>query len=183
MSATLTPLPEQSGNLSQGAPESSPSGELVCPELGEEVKAFAVECEKRYLFNSRWDNALNISGILLSVGIVASGVYQRGAVAAILGAFVAAIVSAQKAFPFGQRASFYRILVGQSANLQTDIEQNLVRKPGAVAILKSLRLDFAQQLPRGSTFNSADVSQSASGVSPQGGPQAGDAKASAVPGS
>jgi hypothetical protein len=32
-----------------------------------------------------------VTGILLSVGIVASGIYQRGAVSAILGAFVVAL--------------------------------------------------------------------------------------------
>jgi hypothetical protein len=133
----------------------------VSRELALEIQQFRGDCVKRYIFNSRWDNVLNVVGILLSVGIVASGLYQRGAISAILGAFVAAIVSAQKAFPFGQRTSFYRILIGQSSNLETDVEQGLVSKPDAVTILKSLRLDFAQQLPRGSTFSSADNSTSA----------------------
>jgi len=131
--------------------------------LCDEIRQFHDDCSKRYAFNSRWDNVLNVTGILLSVGIVASGIYQRGAISAILGAFVAAIVSAQKAFPFGQRTSFYRILMGQSSNLETDVAQGLVSKQDAVTILKSLRLDFAQQLPRGSTFNSADSSESKSG--------------------
>jgi hypothetical protein len=138
-------------------------------DLSDEIRQFHDDCAKRYAFNSRWDNVLNVTGILLSVGIVASGIYQRGAVSAILGAFVAAIVSAQKAFPFGQRTSFYRILMGQSSNLETDVEQGLVSKQDAVTILKSLRLDFAQQLPRGSTFNTAntaDSSEPASGPKP-----------------
>jgi len=135
----------------------------VGKDLADEIRQFRDDCARRYTFNSRWDNVLNVTGILLSVGIVASGVYQRGAVSAILGAFVAAIVSAHKAFPFGQRTNFYRILIGQSSNLETDVDQGLVTKQDAVAILKSLRLDFAQQLPRGSTFNSGDGSGSADG--------------------
>ena len=128
----------------------------VGKDLADEILQFCKDCTRRYYFNSRWDNVLNVTGILLSVAIVASGLYQKGAISAILGAFVAAIVSAQKAFPFGQRTNFYRILIGQGANLETDVQQGLVSKQDAVAILKSLRLDFAQQLPRGTTFNSDD---------------------------
>jgi hypothetical protein len=142
---------------------STPAVAPIGKDLCDEIRQFHDDCSKRYAFNSRWDNVLNVTGILLSVGIVASGIYQRGAISAILGAFVAAIVSAQKAFPFGQRTSFYRILMGQSSNLETDVAQGLVSKQDAVTILKSLRLDFAQQLPRGSTFNSADSSESKSG--------------------
>jgi hypothetical protein len=115
----------------------------------------------RYKFNSRWDNALNIIGLVISVGIVAAGIYQRGAVAAILGAFVSAIVSAQRAFPFGPRANFYRMLIGQAENLCTQIEQGLLEKQAAVAGLNSLRLDFAQQFPRGNTFKPDDDGNSA----------------------
>jgi hypothetical protein len=72
-------------------------------------------------------------------------------VATILGAIIAAMISAQRAFPFGQRAVFYRNLVGQAKNLRTDLQQSLIPVKDAVAILKTLRLDFAQQLPRGTT--------------------------------
>ena len=34
---------------------------------------------------------------------------------------MAAIVTAQRAFPFGSRVQFYRVLVGQTANLVTDV--------------------------------------------------------------
>jgi hypothetical protein len=69
---------------------------------------------------------------------------------------VAAIVTAQRAYPFGQRANFYRILIGQSENIETDVRQRLLSKQQAVDILKSLRLDFAQQFPRGSGFRAAE---------------------------
>ncbi len=152
--------------VGQKAQDPTPAMVPVGKELALEICQFRDDCIKRYRFNSRWDNVLNVAGILLSVGIVASGVYQRGAVSAILGAFVAAIVSAQKAFPFGQRTNFYRVLIGQSSNLETDVDQGLISKPDAVAILKSLRLDFAQQLPRGSTFNSGDAGGSKDGSKP-----------------
>jgi hypothetical protein len=115
------------------------------------VDKFHADCLNRYHFNSRWDNVLNIAGILLSVGIIAAGTYKWSEAAAIMGGLVASIVSAQRAFPFGPRAQFYRGLIGQSENLLTDIHAQLIAVSPAVAVLKSLRLDFAQQLPRGKT--------------------------------
>jgi hypothetical protein len=95
---------------------------------------------------------LNVLGILLSVAIIAAGTFGWNKSAAILGGLVAATVSAQRAFPFGQRLHFYRILIGQSANLITDIDASLATPDHVAASLKSLRLDFAQQLPRGTSF-------------------------------
>ncbi len=124
----------------------------VSASIDEELRRFHDDCVNRYRFNSRWDNTLNLSGILLGAGIVTAGVYQQGTPAAIMGAFVSAIVSAQRSFPFGMRASFYRALVGRADNLITQFQQGLIDIPTAVATLNSLRLDFAQQFPRGGTF-------------------------------
>jgi hypothetical protein len=120
-------------------------------ELSNEIDAFVSDCTDKYHFNSRWDNVLNICAITLSLGVVSAGVFRYSAVATILGAIIAAMISAQRAFPFGQRAVFYRNLVGQAKNLRTDLQQSLIPVKDAVAILKTLRLDFAQQLPRGTT--------------------------------
>jgi hypothetical protein len=76
---------------------------------------------------------------------------------AILGAAVGAVVTAQKAFPFGQRAAFYRILIGQARNLNTRALQKIIDKTNAVNALASLRMDFAQQLPRGSSTLPSDT--------------------------
>jgi hypothetical protein len=118
-----------------------------------EVNAFLADCQHRLAFNTRWDNLLNVAGIVLSVAIIASGAYETSRLTTILGGLVAAIVTAQRAFPFGPRAQFYRVLVGQTANLLTDAKAGAT--PSTVATtLKSLRLDFAQQLPRGSSSKS-----------------------------
>jgi hypothetical protein len=118
-----------------------------------EVNAFLADCQHRLAFNTRWDNLLNVAGIVLSVAIIASGAYETSRLTTILGGLVAAIVTAQRAFPFGPRAQFYRVLVGQTANLLTDAKAGA--PPSMVATtLKSLRLDFAQQLPRGSSSKS-----------------------------
>jgi hypothetical protein len=120
-----------------------------------EVKAFHQDCQQRLDFNTRWDNMMNISGIVLSVAIIASGAFELSKTTTVLGGLVAAIVTAQRAFPFGSRVQFYRVLVGQAANLMTDIRGGAPLATTANT-LKSLRLDFAQQLPRGSSFAADD---------------------------
>lgn len=120
-----------------------------------EVKAFHQDCQQRLEFNTRWDNMLNISGIVLSVAIIASGAFEMSKTTTVLGGLVAAIVTAQRAFPFGSRVQFYRVLVGQTENLMTDIRSG-APLASAATTLKSLRLDFAQQLPRGSSFTAND---------------------------
>jgi hypothetical protein len=138
------------------APDVPESGSAAEPlsALIAEVTAFQGDCDNRYRFNSRWDNVLSVTGILLSVAIVAAGTFHKAELATILGSLVAAIVTAQRAFPFGSRAQFYRVLIGQTANLLTDLRSG-VAIPSAIATLKSLRLDFAQQLPRGTTMPDA----------------------------
>jgi hypothetical protein len=119
------------------------------PDILTEIKTFSEQCEARFRFNNKWDVLLTAGGILLGVGVVAAGVYNQPQLASILGAFITAVVSVQRAFPFGQRAQFYRALMGQAANLRTDVNNNLTTEAVAANTLKSLRLDFAQQLPRG----------------------------------
>ncbi len=134
-----------------------------------EIRDFLALCERRFTFNNRWDVALTAGGILLGIGVVAAGAFQAPRLTTILGAVITAAVSAQRAFPFSQRAQFYRSLIGQTTNLQTDLGLGLLAIPSAVATLKSLRLDFAQQLPRGSSATPG--SDSAAGQpQPQPGP-------------
>jgi len=129
---------------------STPSTIADTNALLAEVNVFLADCQHRLAFNTRWDNLLNVAGILLSVAIIASGAFEMSRLTTILGGLVAAIVTAQRAFPFGPRGQFYRVLVGQTANLITDIRSGAQLSTVATT-LKSLRLDFAQQLPRGTT--------------------------------
>lgn len=117
-----------------------------------ELETFKTECIRRERFNSRMDNLLNALGILLSVAIIAAGTWEQSKIAAVLGGLVAAIVTTQRAFPFAQRMHFYRSLIGQTENLVTDSTAGLGTVEQIASTLKSLRLDFAQQLPRGAGF-------------------------------
>jgi hypothetical protein len=131
--------------------------EAASDQLVSEIKLFERDSCARYKFNNRWDVFLSLLGIALSIAVVGAGfVPNKPWVTAILGAVVGAVVTAQKAFPFGQRAAFYRILVGQSRNLITRAEQKITDKAIVVNTLASLRMDFAQQLPRGSSSQSSD---------------------------
>jgi hypothetical protein len=130
------------------------------PDLATEIKVFEDQCRKRYTFNNGWDVVLTAGGILLGVGVSAAGVFTMGKTGAILGAVVTAVVSAQRAFPFSQRAQFYRSLIGQASNLRTDLAYDLISQAAAATAIKSLRLDFAQQLPRGSS-STADTAHPA----------------------
>jgi hypothetical protein len=123
-------------------------------ELLQELDDFRKLCDRRYLFNSRADNCLNLLGLLISIGIVAAGVYKKSEYAALLGGVMTAIVSAQRAFPFNQRWNFYRLLASQAENLLTEAKNGVVAIEQAIATMKALRLDFAQQIPRGSSFRS-----------------------------
>lgn len=136
------------------APAPNPASQRVPEDLIAEIEAFRALCHQRYRFNSIWDNVLNVFGICVSLGIVACGVYKQSEYAAILGGLVAAIVSAQRAFPFNQRWQFYRILQSQAANLLTEAKNGVSGLDQTIAALKTMRLDFAQQIPRGTSFRS-----------------------------
>jgi hypothetical protein len=130
-----------------------------------EIKKFAEDSDQRYRFNSRCDTVVTLAGILLAIGIVAAGVYRQVELATILGALVTAIVTAQKAFPFHQRWQFYRTLSSQALNLATNARNGGLTTEQALAILSSLRLDFAQQIPRGA------VDTDTKAESPEAGPK------------
>ena len=126
---------------------SNPSSQGQEAVVLDELEFFAVQCETQYRFNNKWDLILTIGGISLGVAVVAAAAYQANRLTGILAAVLTAIVGAQRAFPFGHRAQFYRALIGQAANLQTDIAAKLTTAAAAASSLKSLRRDFAPQLP------------------------------------
>jgi len=79
----------------------SPASALSVPGFPEgllrEIDEFVNMSAHNYRFNSRCDTFMNLGGIVLSISIVAAGVYGRADVATILGALVTAIITAQRA--------------------------------------------------------------------------------------
>jgi len=88
-----------------------------------EIEAFQIGLCHRYSFKlGDGTNVLNAAGIALSVAIISRGLLgSRQKSAAVLGGLVAAIVIAQRAFPFGQRGQFYRSLIGPERKLTSPI--------------------------------------------------------------
>jgi hypothetical protein len=139
-------------------------------ELIQQVDEFRQLCCSRYKFNSGCDNATIISGILISLGVVVCGIYNQPKIAAILGGLTTAVVSAQRAFPFGQRWQFYRLLESQADNLLMEARAGTVTVDQLIATMKSMRMDFAQQIPRASSARS-DSDAHAEKTTPQAPPK------------
>ena len=153
--------------MDEGSSSAAPvgTGAGLPSGLIQEIEEFVKLAQNNYDFNSRADTALNVVGIMVSVAIVAAGVYQRSDLATILGALVAAIVTAQRAFPFNQRWQFYRTLWSQSRNLATKARAGVISADQALTALASLRLDFAQQIPRG-TASTEPKGEASAGAAP-----------------
>jgi hypothetical protein len=132
--------------------------------LVQEIEDFRSLCLSRYRFNSRMDNVLNLLGIAVSLLVVAAGVYGWNNMAAILGGLITAVVSAQRAFPFAQRWQFYRLLDSQAENLYMEAKAGVVTVQQIIDTMKAMRLDFAQQIPRGSSFRSDSEANDGAGA-------------------
>jgi hypothetical protein len=157
--ASPAPAPAQASAPGQITPPAIAAAifEPAPPELIAEIKTFEQDSCARYKFNNGWDIVLSVLGIMLSIAIIGAGFLNKPWVSAILGAIVGAVVTAQKAFPFGSRAAFYRILIGQARNLLTRALLKIMDKNAVVNTLSSLRMDYAQQLPRGTSAQSSDT--------------------------
>jgi hypothetical protein len=140
--------------MSPTSPANPTQPTKIPPDLLQEIETFRKLCDRRYHFNSHWDTILNGSGVIVSLGIVAAGVYKQSEWAAMLGGLIACIVSLQRAFPFSQRWQFYRLLDSQAENLLTEARNGIITVEQTIATMKAMRLDFAQQIPRGSSFRS-----------------------------
>jgi hypothetical protein len=145
-------------------PPATSTSTAIPQGLVQEIEDFRSLCNSRYHFNSRMDIALNIVGIAASLLVVAAGVYEWSKPAAILGGLITAIISAQRAFPFGQRWQFYRLLDSQAENLYMEAKAGVVTVPQIIDTMKAMRLDFAQQIPRGSSFRSDSEANDGAGA-------------------
>jgi hypothetical protein len=164
MGASSSTVPAPSPNpVPAPAPAVTPSAPV--PEaLIAEIDSFVEMARRLYHFNSKADTALSLGGMALSVGVVCAGVFNKAPLATILGAVMTAVVTAQRAFPFNQRWQFYRMLLSQAQNLATKAKTGAITTDQALTQLASLRLDFAQQIPRGSTSTTEQTTTTTGGT-------------------
>ena len=111
--------------------------------------------EKRRRNNRGIFNTLVIGGILLSLGAAIagfSGMAGGAQAAAILALLAGASITLESAFKFGEKADFYRILVGEFDNLRIALRYAVDTEEKLELIVKKFQTAItvtARSLPRG----------------------------------
>ena|SRR5688572_5715538 len=98
------------------------------------------------------NNSFVILGIALSAAITIAGIYDQAALAAVLGAGMAAILALQQVYPFGELSYFYRVGVAEAEilRLKLDTKADTIEEVEALEEkLEILILKMAQEIPRG----------------------------------
>lgn len=132
-------------------------GQQAIPEqidrLKAKVEAFSSKHERLRLINNCLNVATVLLGILLAVGSAWEGfMYNDPHWAAFLGVLLGALITYDKAFPHGEKAEFYQIIVAESKSLLDDLEFRVdtYRKfNNALKRFQTLRKYAAEKLPRG----------------------------------
>jgi hypothetical protein len=113
------PVPVASASPASPAPQ--PVAD-ACSQLANRLRNFRRDNEALRKLNSTYSIGLGLLAIALSVGVVIAGWLDHGKLAALLGALLTVILGAQRIFPVGQRADFYRILVSTTDGLLTETQ-------------------------------------------------------------
>jgi hypothetical protein len=107
---------------------------------------------QRHKLNYRGNAALIIVGLALSAGVTIAGILDYGLVAAILGVAVGYVIGVQNAFPIGEKAEFYRLIIAEGDNLISELKFE-VKTEGQflnrVNKFQKLRMYGTENLPRG----------------------------------
>jgi hypothetical protein len=99
-----------------------------------------------------WTNAAFILiGLFLSAGVSLASFYGKGDIVPLLGMSIFLLIGVQNAFPMGDKAEFYRLLVHESMNLLSDI--SFAKAEDDLRLINQrfqiLRKHAATALPRG----------------------------------
>src|SRR5262249_11857400 len=90
--------------------------------LASDIKAVIAENQSRRLLYGALDGLFLASNILMSLGVTIASIFHQTTVAAVLGAFVTALLAAQASFSVGPRSAFHRRVLNTAKNLLTDLE-------------------------------------------------------------
>jgi hypothetical protein len=83
--------------------------EMVAALRGQ-VEKFKDYYWKQHIQNYKINNTLVVAGIILSLAVTAVGFLGYGVLAGIIGLCILACISFQKAFNYGEKAEFYRMI-------------------------------------------------------------------------
>lgn len=136
-------------------------------ELQRIIEEFVQTYLRRHKYNYLGNWIIVLIGLLLAGAVTVAGIYDKGTIAAVLGVCTAIAIGAQKAFPIGERAEFYRLVVAEGRNLTDDLKFRVKTEPEFQTLLnkwQKLRTHAAASLPRGKEMEaikdmSADLSK------------------------
>jgi hypothetical protein len=120
--------------------------------LQHEIESFLVPLRRRHITTFRGNAALIIIGLALSARVTIAGILDYGLIAAILGVAIGYVIGVQNAFPIGEKAEFYRLLIAEGDNLINELKFEVKTEAqflNRVNKFQKLRMYGAENLPRG----------------------------------
>lgn len=121
-------------------------------DLQDDIEKFLVPLRKRHLSTFRGSAALIVIGLVLSAAVTIAGILDEGLLAAILGVTIGFVIGVQNAFPIGDKAEFYRLLIVEGENLIGDLKYEVKTEKEFLSVnnrFQKLRKHSAEDLPRG----------------------------------
>jgi hypothetical protein len=134
------------------SPEDSSANDEKVTVLQQEIEAFLVPLRRRHVMTFRGNAALIIVGLALSAGVTIASILDYGLIAAILGVAIGYVIGVQNAFPIGEKAEFYRLLIAEGDNPINELKFEVKTDAeflDRVDKFKKLRMYGAENLPRG----------------------------------
>jgi hypothetical protein len=100
----------------------SPVHNPVHDHLMREIRDFAKELDRSRLRHRRQEMVLVSATIVLSSAVTLSGLIwtDKAIIGSVLGVFLSAVLAIERAFAFGERAIYSRILQAEAENLADD---------------------------------------------------------------
>ena len=121
-------------------------------QLINEINQFVGIYQKRHSGNFHLNWILIVIGLLLSAGVTIAGMLNQGLIAAVLGICIGFLISLQNAFPLGEKAEFYRLMVTEGQNLisMLNYEVDTTKEfEDSQRRFRKLRSHAATSLPKG----------------------------------
>ncbi len=121
-------------------------------KLTGEIHDFVTIYQNRHRGNFHLNWILIVVSLLLSAGVTIFGMLNQGMVAAVLGVCIGFLIGMQNAFPLGEKAEFYRLMVVEGQNLISMLDYEVNTDKDFASIEKQfrkLRSHAASDLPKG----------------------------------
>jgi hypothetical protein len=131
---------------------SDKSFQLRKKELLQEMEEFDGHVCKLHLYNYRLNVMTVYIALLLTACVTVAGVFGQAQFAAVFGVGIAFLIGVQNAFPLGEKAEFYRIVVAECYNLEDQLRYGIKTENQFKHLLHkfmALRDDAAKNRPKG----------------------------------